>query len=87
MRLFRRLAGRKTDDLFRPRLALAVLCLRETAHEDRDHAVVDFLTREVLDLWLVDLRRGTRGALVRVEEALPALVELGGCHRGKPVLG
>ena len=70
--LIRRLADGKHDDLFRPRLALAILSLRETAERHREELIVDRVTEEALDLWLDYFSRYTTAALVRLEEALPA---------------
>jgi hypothetical protein len=86
-RLIRNFADAQADDLFRPRLALAVLCLREVAENQRNKGLVDRMTTDILDLWIEHSAQRTDIALLRITEALPAVGELSGRYHGKQVLG
>src|SRR5206468_3933327 len=63
-------------------LALAVLCLREVAEDQRDETLVDGVTGEALDLWLEHFGRHTTAALTHLTGTLPALGDLNGRYRG-----
>jgi HEAT repeat protein len=74
------------DDIYRPRLALAIRCLQERLTPDRSSAMVDQATEAAVGLWLAHSRAGTDDALIRLEGALPALYELEGRYKGQDLL-
>lgn len=76
------------DDLFRHRLALAALCLRDLSDEQREthRDDVDGITTEVLAWWRKCDREDTLSLVPHLFPALSTLVQIGGRINGIPLL-
>lgn len=81
--LLKCLATSSKDDLFRPRLALALLCAAGVPTSKRDPSINDALCTEAIEIWLGHSRRGTTEVLGKLTSAMKVLPAINAHYRGQ----